>query len=136
MSFLRRLVPQAALIAISILTLQCGSAFIRKADVKDLSKNYEGEYSVRERIDVGNFENLNKGARVKIFFKSTGDYVTVYAYPYSQAREEAVGKNILQLFEQDFPERKFSAQYIEERLAILIEPYTEPKPVRKGRKKK
>lgn len=136
MPFLRRLVPQAALFAFSILTLECGSAFIRKSDVKDLSKNYEGEYSVRERIDVGNFENLNKGARVKIFFKTTGDYVTVYAYPYSQAREEAVGKNILQLFEQDFPDRKFSTKYIEERLALLIEPYTEPKPVRKGRKKK
>lgn len=103
--------------------LACGSRFIRKEEIQRISKDYEGVYVLRERVETGNFDSLNKGARVKIFFKAAGDYVSVYAYPSSQSREEAVGKNILQLFESDFPDKKFSEELLRQRIAGLVEEY-------------
>lgn len=102
----------------------CGSKLVRKEEVQRISKDYEGIYVVKDRIDVGNFDSLNKGARVKIFFKTAGDYVSVYAYPYSQPREEANGKNILQMFEGDFPDKKFSEELLRKRIADLVEEHT------------
>ncbi len=128
------------LLGVALLTA-CGSKLVRKEEVQRISKDYEGIYVVKERIDVGNFDSLNKGARVKIFFKTAGDYVSVYAYPYSQPREEANGKNILQMFEGDFPEKKFSEELLRKRIADIVEEHTgklppaeAPKaPARRGR---
>jgi len=106
-----------------LVSVACGSRFIKKEDIQRISKDYEGVYVLRERVETGNFDSLNKGARVKIFFKAAGDYVSVYAYPYSQPREEAVGKNILQLFEGDFPDRKFSEEFLRQRIGELVEEY-------------
>lgn len=112
-----------ALAALATLLVACGSRFVKKEEIQRISKDYEGVYVLRERVETGNFDSLNKGARVKIFFKAAGDYVSVYAYPYSQPREEAVGKNILQLFEGDFPDKKFNEALLRERLAELLEEY-------------
>lgn len=101
----------------------CGSRFIKKEEIQKISKDYEGVYVLRESVETGNFDSLNKGARVKIFFKAAADYVSIYAYPYSQPREEAVGKNILQLFEGDFPEKKFSEALLRQRIGDLVEEY-------------
>ena len=101
----------------------CGSRFVKKDDVVKVSKDYEKIYVLKERIDIGNFESLNKGAKVRIYFKTTGEYVSVYAYPYSQPREEAQGKSILQLFETDFPNKKFNDQVLRDRIGALLEEY-------------
>lgn len=105
------------------LLMACGSRFVKKEEIQRISKDYEGVYVLRERVETGNFDSLNKGARVKLFFKAAGDYVSVYAYPYSQSREEAVGKNILQLFESDFPDKKFSEALLRQRINDLVEEY-------------
>ena len=111
-----------SLILISLTVgIACGSRFVKKDEVVKISKDYEKVYVLKERIDIGNFESLNKGAKMRIYFKATGEYVSVYAYPYSQPREEAQGKCILQLFEADFPNKKFSEQVLRERIAALLE---------------
>ncbi len=101
--------------------MACGSRFVKKEEVVKISKDYEKVFVLKERIDIGNFESLNKGAKMRIYFKATGEYVSVYAYPYSQPREEAQGKCILQLFEADFPNKKFSEQLLRDRIAALLE---------------
>ncbi len=111
------------LVALILLVMACSSKLVRKEEIQRISKEYEGVYVIKDRVDVGNFDNLNKGARVKVFFKTAGDYVSVYAYPYSQPREEAVGKNILQLFDTDFPDKKFSEEVLKQRIAQVVEEY-------------
>lgn len=103
--------------------LYCSSRFVKKEEVQRISKDYEKVYALKERVEVGNFDSLNKGAKVKIYFKATGEYISIYAYPHSQAREEAVGKNILQLFDTDFPDKKFSEEVFRQRLSLLFEEY-------------
>lgn len=111
------------LLVVLLLTTACSSKLVRKEEIQRISKDFEGVYVIKERIDVGNFDNLNKGARVKVFFKTAGDYVSVYAYPYSQPREEAVGKNILQLFDTDFPDKKFSEEVLRQKIAQVVDEY-------------
>jgi len=120
---------------IILTALSCSSRFVKKEEVQEFSKDYEKIYLLKKKIEVGNFETLNENAKVRIYFKTTGDYISVYAYPYSQNREEAVGKNILQLFDTDFPNKKFDPQVLKEKLAMLIEEDT-GKPQNKAAKKK
>lgn len=120
---MRRYFGPSALFFSGALALACGGKFVRKDEVQRISKDYEGVFVLKDRVDVGNFDTLNKGAKVKLYFKTAGDYVAVQAYPYSQPREEAVGKNILQLFEGDFPDKKFNEQFLRERLALVVEEY-------------
>lgn len=115
--------------------IACGSKFIRKEDIQRISKDYEGVYLLRTNVETGNFESLSKGARVRLYFKAAGDYVAVYAYPYLQPREEAEGKNILQLFEGDFPDKKFSAEFLRRRLDELVEDYKDKGDIPKAAKK-
>ncbi|HRP68173.1 MAG TPA: type II secretion system-associated lipoprotein [Turneriella sp.] len=107
-------------LATALILLSCSSRFVKKEDVQEFSKEYEKTYVLKKNIEVGNFETLNEGAKVRVYFKTAGDYIAVYAYPYSQKREEAVGKNILQVFDADFPDKKFNPQVIRDKLAPLI----------------
>lgn len=120
---MRRCFDPSVLLFLGAFVLACGGKFVRKEQVQQISKDYEGVYVLKEKVDVGNFDTLNKGAKVKIYFKTSGDYVAVQAYPYSQPREEAVGKNILQLFEGDFPDKKFDEKIFRERIALVVEEY-------------
>lgn len=117
---LRRILSPLLFVTI-LAASRCGGKFVRTADVQKISQDYEGVYSLKKKIDTGNYESLNQGAKVKIYFKTAGEYVSVYAYPYSQSREEASGKNILQLFDTDFPDKKFSESLLREKLDAIIE---------------
>jgi type II secretion system-associated lipoprotein len=101
----------------------CSSRLVKKEEIQRISKDYEKVYILKDRVEVGNFDSLGKGAKVRLYFKAAGEYVSVYAYPYSQLREEANGKNILQLFEGDFPDKKFSEEVFRTRIGNLVEEY-------------
>jgi len=107
-----------------LIAFSCSGKFVRKEEIQKIAADYTGVYALKEKIDIGNRDSLNKGAKVKIYFKTSGEFVSVYAYPYSQSREEAVGKNILQLFQADFPNKKFNETVFRERLGELIESTT------------
>ena len=104
--------------------LGCSSRLIKKEEMQRISKDYEKIYVLKERVEIGNFDTLNKGAKLRIYFKAAGEYITVYAYPHSQPREEAVGKNIMQIFEGDFPDKKFREDIFRQKIATLLEEYT------------
>jgi type II secretion system-associated lipoprotein len=114
---------KAPILLVFLPLLYCSSRFVKKEEVLRISKDYDKVYSLKERMEVGNFDSLNKGAKVKIYFKTAGDYISIYAYPHSQAREEAVGKNVLQLFDTDFPDKKFSEEVFRQKLAMSFEEY-------------
>ena len=78
---MRRSVGLFALVSLGIIGLACGGKFVRKEEVHRISKDYEGVYVLKDKVDVGNFDTLNKGAKVKLYFKAAGDYVAVQAYP-------------------------------------------------------
>jgi len=101
----------------------CSSKLVKKDEVVRISKDFEGIFQLKDKVDVGNFESLNKGAKVKLIFKAGGEFVSVAAYPYTQPREEAAGKIILQVFEGDFPNKKWSEDLFRARLSELVEEF-------------
>lgn len=113
----------SAVLGVAALCAACGSRLVKKEDIQRISKDYEKIYVIKDRVETGNFDSLGKGAKVRIYFKAAGEYISVYAYPHSQLREEASGKNILQLFETDFPDKKFKEEILRERIAALVEEY-------------
>lgn len=95
---------------------------MKREELDYLNKKYAGEFIIKKPVDIGNNRKLKKGARVYIYFRSGSESVKVYAYPSNQPREEAIGKNILFLFEEDFPNEKYSRKLLEKKLDEIIEP--------------
>ena len=85
-----------------LVTIACGSRVIKKEEIQRISKHYEGVYLLRDRVETGNFDSLNKGARVKIFFKAAGALFWLTALPFSPPGEELAAENPPHLLEGYF----------------------------------
>ncbi|RME93673.1 MAG: type II secretion system-associated lipoprotein [Candidatus Hydrogenedentota bacterium] len=105
----------------TILMIQCSGRFVKKEELQYLQKKYSGIYVIKKPVDIGNNRKLKPGMRVKLFFQSGSESVKVYAYPANEPREEALGKNILYLFEEDFPKEKYSREVLEKKLNEIVE---------------
>ena len=112
---------QILLIGISVSSIMCSGRFVKKDEIQYLEKKYAKEYVTKQKIDIGNNQFMKSGMKVLLFFSSGSESVKVYAYPANQPREEAQGKNILYLFETDFPDEKYKREIFEEKLAALVE---------------
>lgn len=127
------------LFLVSILIIACSGRLVKREQLEEINKKYSMVYNLKADVDIGNGEKLNKGNKVKIYIQSGSETLKVYAYPYNQSREEAFGKNILQMFEEDFTDQKFNRKVFEDKMATLLEEVDMNKvtdPVRKKDKKK
>lgn len=93
---------------------------VKKKELLRLNSKYDGVYSAKQELDIGNNKTIPAGTRLRLFFASKGKTVKVYAYPADALREEALGDNILYLFNTDFPNEKYSAEYLEKQLEEKI----------------
>lgn len=100
----------------------CSGRFVKKEELMELEKKYSGVYVMKQKVDVGNNQSVAQGSRVRLYFRSDSDSIKVYAYPFNQSREMAIGKNILLLFEEDFPKETYDRAFLEEKLKELVEP--------------
>lgn len=107
-------------IFILVFFINCNSPMVKKDQIEYLNKKYSGQYITTKTLDVGNNDILPKGSRVKLYFKSHSESIIAYAYRANQPREMVIGKNILFLFETDFPEEEFQMKVFEERLNEII----------------
>lgn len=100
----------------------CSGRFVKREQLNELEQDYQGIYEIVADIDVGNndYEPLPVGSQVRLYFRSGGESVKVYAYPHTQRREEALGKNILYMFEGDFPEEEYDRKLFEEKLNTIV----------------
>jgi len=110
------------LFIISLIAFGCSGRFVKKEKLSSLNEKYSGEYITIKNIDIGNNETMKAGTRIKIYFASGSDSIKVYAYPANQPRENAIGNNILYLFDTDFTKKKFSEEKLEESLKEIIKP--------------
>ena len=117
-------VPIGAALAISFVFFlgfeACSGRFVKRDELDYLHKKYNGTYIISQKIDVGNKDEIKAGTRVKLFFTSNSESVKVYAFKFNVPREQAIGKNILYLFETDFPDEEYDRQLFEKKLAALV----------------
>lgn len=121
-----------ALIMILFLS-NCNSPMVKRDQIEYLNKKYSGQYITMKTVDIGNNDVLPKGSRVKLYFKSTSEAIIAYAYRANQPREMVIGKNILFLFETDFPKEEFQMDLFEKRLNEIIKPAESDKTVPKSK---
>lgn len=93
---------------------------VKKEELKRLNSKYNAVYTAKKELDIGNNKTIPIGTRLRLFFASKGKTIKVYAYPADALREEALGDNILYLFNTDFPDGEYSAQYLEQQLEEKI----------------
>ncbi len=98
----------------------CSARFVNKVELKKIKERFGGVYQVLEAVDIGNNQVAKIGEKVKLYFISTSESVKVYAYPYADIRESALGNNILYLFEDDFPDTKWDFKFFEEKLKEIV----------------
>lgn len=98
----------------------CTISFVKQDVLKSLDEKYKGVYVVLGDIPIGNDETLKAGTKVRLYFQSGGNSLKVYAYPFETPRERALGKNILYLFDADFPENKYTEAVLDKRLLEIV----------------
>lgn len=118
----------------SLLLFQCNSPMVKKDQLVYLHQKYSGQYVTLKPIDVGNNEVLPTGSLVMLYFKSTSEAIVAYAYRTNQSREMVIGKNILFMFESDFPNSDFKMEIFETRLAEMVSPAPEIPPAQPTKK--
>ena len=98
----------------------CSGRFVKKNELVWLKQSYNGQFSLKKEIDIGNNESLPAGSRVRLYFRSSSKDIRVYAYKFNEPRESAIGKNILYLFESDFKDEEYNRKAFLGKLNELI----------------
>lgn len=93
---------------------------LQEEELKSLHESYNDTYILLKDTDVGNGLTLKAGTRIKLYFKSGSDSIKVYAYLTNQERESVLGKNILYLFDTDFPESEYNRKFLDAKLEKLM----------------
>ncbi|MDH5721385.1 MAG: type II secretion system-associated lipoprotein [Spirochaetia bacterium] len=107
---------------ITVFLLQfCSGRFVIKEELSYFSEKYSGTYKIKKITDIGNNKKINPGEVVKIYFVSDSESIKVYAYLPSEPREKTLGKNILYLFDTDFPNEMYKREFLEMKLSEILE---------------
>ena len=107
-------------IILIVFLFQCSARFVRKEELGKLKKEFGGVYVLTKPVDIGNNQKAEQGAKVKLYFFSGSDSIKVYAYPHTQPRESALGRNILLLFDSDFPKEEWDKKFFKEKLFSIL----------------
>ena len=110
----------ALLFSLSILFTACTLNFVKDDELKALQQKYEGIYICIADIVPGNNDTIKAGTSVRLYLQSGSNSIKVYAYPIDEPREKALGKNILYLFDTDFPESKFMDVVLEKKINQIV----------------
>ena len=103
-----------------IFVFQCSSRFVKKEGLGRLKKEFGGVYVIIKPVDIGNNQKAEQGSKVRLYFFSGSDSIKVYAYPHTQPRESALGRNILLLFDSDFPKEEWDIKFFKEKLFSIL----------------
>lgn len=102
------------------ISLHCSGRFVKRDELTYLSKKYSGVYSIRKPVEFSHNQKLDPGMKVRLYFKADGESLKVYAYPANAMREEALGKNVLHLFKEDFRTEEYRRAEFEQKLSAIV----------------
>lgn len=86
-----------------------------------LLRGYEScEYTLKQDSAEG-YPVVKKGQAVRLYIVNRGDSVKVYCYPAGTDILKSERALILYLFEDDFPDKKFSREFFEQKLYNVVD---------------
>lgn len=100
--------------------LGCSAVFVKKDIVSMLNEKYNAIYTTKVSISIGKNQLLSPGKKIRIYFRSTSDFIAVYAYDVNINREKVFGKNILILIKSDFGKQVFTEKIIKQELQKIL----------------
>lgn len=116
---------------------QCSGRFVKREQLADINRELAGVHVTTADIDIGNGATMPPGRKLCLYAESDKESIKVYGYPYTQYREEAIGNNILYMFDEDFPEEEFVYDIFTQKLYSRVQKddkltdYCIPEPVSK-----
>jgi type II secretion system-associated lipoprotein len=113
---LKRLV---AAIAASLILVPACDVFVPGKDIKALDEREKKIYVLKSELEVGG-KKLKKGDEVRIKITTGSDWIKVHAYPARTDELKAEYLLLLYVFEDDFNEKKYNADYFATRLGALV----------------
>lgn len=100
----------------------CSARFVQKNHLAKIEQSYSGLYSLKKNTDIGNNKDWPQGKIIKIYMRAKSDAIMVYAFDSKLAREQAIGKNILILLQNDFEDGIFDKALLIKKLDDLLQP--------------
>lgn len=111
------------IIMVMVSALGCSSPWVKPAAQAELKEQYqEGKvYKLKKDIVVDTRRKLNKGTKVRIFFRFDPDWVKVYAYPHDQERVKVMPILAVYLIKDDLAEKPIR-ETLNQKLQELFQP--------------
>ena len=110
-----------SLLAGALFSAGC-SSFVPEEDSERISLKYQaGEYVLLDDINRNNVI-FSKGSIVKLLVVTGDDWVKIYAYNSNEELLSSARFLLLYLFEDDFPDEKFSQEFLDAELLKIVRP--------------
>ncbi|HMV45882.1 MAG TPA: type II secretion system-associated lipoprotein [Leptospiraceae bacterium] len=116
--------------------LACNKRLIKKDDLTLINEHYsQNTYYVKENLVLDNKDIIKKDTSVKIWIESTASILKVKCYNSNEDRESAVGRMVTYIINEDFKNKKFTVEYLDQLIAEKLV-YYDAKDVSKDKKAK
>ncbi|MBK8397359.1 MAG: type II secretion system-associated lipoprotein [Leptospiraceae bacterium] len=116
--------------------LACNKRLIRKDDLTLINEHYsQNTYYVKENLVMDNKDVIKKDTSVKIWIESTASILKVKCYNSNEERESAIGKMVAYIINEDFKEKQFTVEYLDQLIAEKLV-YYDAKDVSNNKKAK
>lgn len=116
--------------------LACNKRLIKKDDLTLINEHYsQNTYYVKENLVLDNKDIIKKDTSVKIWIESTASILKVKCYNSNEDRESAVGRMVTYIINEDFKNKKFTVEYLDQLIAEKLV-YYDAKDVSKNKKAK
>ncbi len=96
----------------------CSHHLVKKESLIVLNEYYSDKtYYLKDNIQIGNNETIQKGASVKIWIESTPSLLKVKCYPSTEEREYAIGKLIIYIVNEDYKSKSMTREELDKIIA-------------------
>lgn len=114
---MRKVIPNI----IIIVFLTACTSFIKDEQMPELKKYQDIGYITKKEITAGQ-KSIPAGKKIKIIIKISNDWIKVYGYDYNVPILQSERTLILYMFQEDFPNKKFSKDFFMQKLSQFVKP--------------
>ena len=122
---MKKIIPLLFLSALLLFAVSC-STFVKENEAEKLVKFEKTDDQFIDYIllnDVKTGDHLiKKGEKVRIIITVGGDWIKVYVYRADEDRLLSRRNLALYLFEDDFPDKKYSPDFLREKIYEVVRP--------------
>lgn len=122
---MKKTIPLLFLSALLLFAVSC-STFVKENEAEKLIKFEKTDdqfidYTLLNDVKTGD-HHIKKGEKVRIIITVGGDWIKVYVYRADEDLLLSKRNLALYLFEDDFPDKKYSPDFLREKIYEVVRP--------------